>query len=86
MRNNNELLKAISLAQAGDNGAMEAIVNTFEPIIKKYARILTFEDAQSELTLFLIELVLKINANNFSQDSMLVSYISKSIKNKYIVM
>ena len=69
-----------------DSEAIIQLVQMFEPLLKKYSFQLKYEDAYSDLQLFLIELVKKLNKNALSntEDKYYLSYIKKSIRNKYI--
>lgn len=46
--------------------------------------MLNGEDSKSDLILFLLELIKKINADNFYDEGQLVVYILKSLKNEFI--
>lgn len=52
----------------------------FEPLLKKYSSKLNYEDAYSDLQLFLIELVKKLSKNALSntEDKYYLSYIINS--------
>jgi RNA polymerase sigma factor (sigma-70 family) len=67
---------------------MIQLIEQFEPLIKKYSNLLSYEDSQSELTLAFIETIYKIPTHNakFKQDKYIISYINKSIKNTYILL
>lgn len=69
-----------------DRDAIIQLVQMFEPLLKKYSLKLNYEDAYSDLQLFLIELVKKLNKNALfnTEDKYYLSYIKKSIRNKYI--
>lgn len=69
-----------------DVGAFELIYDEFKDIIYYYARKQNNEDIVGELTLFLIELLYRINLNNFKSNTSvdIRKYISVSLKNKYI--
>lgn len=58
------------------------IITKFQPIIKKYSRKLDYEEAESDLIIFLIELIKKLPDTN--NESILINYIARSIKNEYI--
>ncbi|MEG6511625.1 sigma-70 family RNA polymerase sigma factor [Desulforamulus ruminis] len=57
-------------------------INRFQPIIKKYSRKLNYEEAESDLIIFLLQLLKKVP--KFDSEKFLNSYIAKSIKNEYI--
>lgn len=69
-----------------DVAAFELIFDEFKRIIYYYARKQKNEDIIGELTLFLIELLYKIDISRFKADRSeeLRNYISVSLKNKYI--
>ena len=53
-----KLLDKIDLARTGDEGAMLEIIEIFTPLIKKYTRLLNYdEDCRSELILKVITLI-----------------------------
>lgn len=83
----NRVLKNLILSfRRQDVGAFELIYDEFKNIIYYYARKQNNEDIVGELTLFLIELLYRINLGNFKSDISvdLRKYISVSLKNKYI--
>lgn len=83
----NRVLKKLILSfRRQDVGAFELIYDEFKDIIYYYARKQNDEDIIGELTLFLIELLYKINLSNFKSDTTvdIRKYISVSLKNKYI--
>lgn len=51
------LMEQIVRAQQGCSEDMEALIEKFEPILKKYSRKPFWEDARSDMTLAFIELV-----------------------------
>lgn len=83
----NRVLKKLILSfRKQDVGAFELIYDEFKDIIYYYARRQNDEDIIGELTLFLIELLYRINLSNFKSDTTvdIRKYISVSLKNKYI--
>ncbi len=58
------------------------LINKFDPIIKKYSRKLKYEEAKSDLIIFLIQLIKKLP--NTTDERILTCYISKAIKNEFI--
>lgn len=64
------------------------LLEMFDKLLKKYARLLGSEDAYEELRLFFFELLDKMRQNGLSSksDGYAVSYISKSVKNQYIAL
>jgi len=81
-----ELVKTIQTK--GNENAMLKLIKEFQPLIKKYSYLVDYEDSESELTLTFIETLYKIPINNpkFKQDKYIISYINKSIRNKYIYL
>jgi len=76
------LFYLIELAQDGDEDAMLNIIDTFSPKINKY--VYTYgsdEDLRSELVLHIIEIVRKIELENFhiKEHPAAVSYFNKAI-------
>lgn len=69
-------------AQKNDNEAVIEIVQKFQPLIDKCSkRMGNPEDNESELKLVLIKLLKTIPIDNMSNESSIVSYISKAIVN-----
>ncbi len=57
------LKELIIKAQNGDKEALNSIIKKLEPMICKYSHRLNYEDAKSELTTWIIELVLSAKPN-----------------------
>ena len=72
----------------GDGNYLEEIIKIFEPLISKYSRLLDGEDTKQDLSLHLMEVIKKIpiEKDNFNEDKFIVGYISKSIRNEYIIL
>ncbi|WP_132996056.1 sigma-70 family RNA polymerase sigma factor [Sporanaerobacter acetigenes] len=81
-----ELVKTIQTK--GNENAMLKLIKEFQPLIKKYSYLVDYENSESELTLTFIKTLYKIPINNpkFKQDKYIISYINKSIRNKYIYL
>ena len=64
------------------------LIETFDKLLRKYARLLRFEDAYEELRLFFIELILQLKNKEICDDNdgYIVSYISKAVRNQYIAL
>ncbi|MDD6794662.1 MAG: sigma-70 family RNA polymerase sigma factor [Clostridiaceae bacterium] len=80
------LFDRLRKAQNHDDESIQFIVVKFEPLLKKYAnRLPDLEDAKSELTLKLLNVINKIPLDKdiFKKDSYIISYINISIKNCY---
>lgn len=84
MRGN--ILNSILKYKEGNNEFILKIMDTFNPVINKYAKLLDGEDTRHDLIVYLIKLMEKINLNNedFYKDKIIFSYIAKSIRNEYI--
>lgn len=62
------------------------MLQRFERLLRKYARLLNYEDAYSDLVVFFLELLLSNNIKGLigKPDAIIVNYITKAIKNEYI--
>lgn len=58
-----DLKELILKAQSGDKDALNLIIKKLEPMINKYSYRLNYEDAKSELTAWIIELILSAKPN-----------------------
>lgn len=68
-----------------DDDSLLLVLEQFTPLIKKYARKLSYDGAQTDLIIYFIELLKKIPLNKqMKEDKYLLGYISTSIKNHYI--
>ncbi len=70
----------------GDEKAKLELYKKFLPRIKKFGRKLFYEEAETDLTIFLLEFINKANLEKFQnrKDEEIDSYIYKVFKNKYI--
>lgn len=70
----------------GDKNTLVEIINEFKPAINKYKKESYYEDLDSELTLFMMNILDKISKREdiLKDDDYLRFYILKSLKNKYI--
>jgi RNA polymerase sigma factor (sigma-70 family) len=83
----NELYELIQKIQNNDNVSFMEIIERFMPLIKKYAKKLNYDGADTDLIISFIKLIknLLISQNKLLQeDQEIISYISVSIKNEYI--
>ena len=66
----------------------EELIRRFHPLLKKYANLLRTEDAYSELRLFFMETLAALKKRRLRRitDDAVVSYLSKAIRNQYIVL
>lgn len=72
-------------AQQGDEKAMLELINRFQPLLKKYAKKLGYDDAYEDCLLFFIELVktMDLKRVNTLNDQAVVSYIKVSVTHFY---
>lgn len=80
------LYDQIALAQNGDEFVMLALIEQFMPLITRYAKLLNTEDAFEEMRLVFIELIMELRLDKLRShsDGVLVAYITKTIRTKYI--
>lgn len=85
MRN---LYEIIQSCKDGNEEDVIFILNKFDPLINKYSRLLEYEDTKQELSLTLIKVLqrIRIDKGNFTEDKYIISYIKKSIINRYIAL
>ena len=71
------------LARVPDEDAVLEMLRKFDRLIKKYARILNYEDAYSDLVLFFIDLIQGRGIKNVcgKDDGIIVNYIVTSVRN-----
>lgn len=81
------MIKALIDRLPDDDAALQ-LLEMFDRLLKKYARLLGTEDAYEELRLFFFELLNRLKLKNLcgNSDGYAVSYISKSVKNQYIAL
>ena len=80
------LRQKVLLAQSGDQGSMQDLIDQFTPLLKHYSRILYVEDSFNELVLSFIEIVHAIPLESLknNNDGVIVKYIVTSLKNAYV--
>lgn len=80
------LLDIIERAKANDSDAMVDIIDRFAPILRKYARLLRYEDAYEDLVVELIDFIQKFQPDKLiiKNDGAIVNYIGITLHNKYI--
>lgn len=73
-------------SQGGDKNATEKLIEKFQPLLKKYAFRLCYDDAYDDLLVDFVEFIhnMKLNRIHNKSEGGLVSYINKSIKSSYI--
>lgn len=71
-----------------DMGVFETLYDEFKKLIMFYSVKLYYDDAASDLTLFLIELFYQIDLRKFESDDSvsLKKYIAAAIRNQYILL
>lgn len=79
------LYDLINNVQRDDKEAMAELIDRFQPLLKKYAAKLNYEDAYEDMVLYYIGLIKTINLNQLicTRDEVIVSYINVSIINFY---
>lgn len=61
MNNQTKLREKIINAQNGDKNATYQILLQFNPLIKKYSRILGYDDAYSDLIIWMVQAIRSYN-------------------------
>lgn len=84
------IAEKIRLAKTGNEEAMMEILDICNPIVKKYTRLLNYdEDCKSELVLKVISLVKEeINLDKMENlsDGVMINYFSTALRNQYIAI
>lgn len=72
-------------AQKGEQKAMMELIDRFQPLLRKYAKKLGYDDAYEDCLLFFIELITTMNLRKINgwKDQSVVSYIKVSVINFY---
>ncbi len=79
------LYNLIVLSKNNNCSCLETLLDKFDKLISKYARLLDYEDAKQDLILHFIKTVKSMKLNNsMNSDPILVSYLHKTLKNEYI--
>lgn len=80
----NTLYSLIVSAKKGDKQSLLTIINKFTPLLKKYARILKYEEASTDLIIALIEIVKRVDTLYLEKlDSwQVIKYIHTAMRNK----
>lgn len=78
-----ELIEALP-----DDRAYLELLNRYDAILRKYARILNYEDAYEDLRVFFLTLVYTMRENPVLRkgDGVIVNYIVSSIKHQYVAL
>ncbi len=71
-----------------NNDACLELIEMFDKLLRKYARLLSYEDSYEEMRLFFIELIFQLKNKKIctDNDGYIVSYISKAVRNQYIAL
>lgn len=79
------MLSAI-LSEIPSESAELEMLQRFERLLRKHARNLNYEDAYNELVVFFLELLLSESIKELigKNDAIIVSYITKAVRNEYI--
>ncbi len=77
------LYKLIKMSQFGDSDSLLKVINRFDPLIKKFAKKLDYEEAETDLVISLIQIIKTVNLSKFSNvlEGALVKYICNSLTN-----
>lgn len=75
----------VERAQKDDKEAMMELINRFDPLLKKYAWKLHYEDAYGDIVLYFIELIKSFHLDRLicQKDEFIISYINASIMHFY---
>ncbi|MFA9380585.1 MAG: sigma-70 family RNA polymerase sigma factor [Acetanaerobacterium sp.] len=82
------LFESILKAQSGNEKELMRLVDQFYPLLKKYTKMLCYEDAYYDLRLKLIEVIKTIRLGNFSSktDDHLLKYFKTVIEHHYLFL
>jgi DNA-directed RNA polymerase specialized sigma subunit, sigma24 homolog len=86
---NSDFYQCIQKCQNKDQNEMILMIMKFRPLIKKYSYLLNYCDAEQDITLAFIEILEQIPIQRINKERaniIILSYIEKSIKNKYIYL
>ncbi|MGO1042553.1 sigma factor-like helix-turn-helix DNA-binding protein [Clostridioides difficile] len=74
----------IILSRSNSVDDLQEILLIFEPLLKKLSKFLHYEEGSTDLIIFFIELIKKMDLEKFKvkSDGVLVKYIHKSLLNK----
>ena len=82
----NQLSEIIILAHMGSETDVCYIIDKFKPLINKYVRQLSYDCAETDLTISILEFIQGINPDRIKNcdDAVLISYIARMLHNKKI--
>lgn len=85
---NSEIIKIIKEIQSNDMSRFGELYDVFSVLIRHFDYKSDFEDASSELSLFLLELIYSLDTDKFISDGSeaLKRYIAVSLRNRYIAL
>ncbi len=85
---NSEIIKIVKEIQSNDMSRFGELYDAFSVLIRHFENKADFEDASSELSLFLLELIYSLDTDKFIPDSSeaLKRYIAVSLRNRYIAL
>lgn len=80
---NNELFELLFYAQNGDKKATEKLYLKFFKLIKKFGKMVNLDGAETDITIFFLEFIKKINLKKLENKSSgeIINYIYISLKN-----
>ncbi len=80
------LYEVFKKAQDGNKEYVLELYNKFLPLIKRYGRKLNYEEAESDLTIFLLEYIKNVDLNKFKNrnNGEIINYTKLTFKSKYI--
>lgn len=78
----------IEKAQNGNADSLIELLEIFHPLLKKYGRLLFYEDAYWDLRVSLISFFLKLEINELrsKQDNVLISYIQSVVYHEHLIL
>lgn len=81
-----QLSEILIHAQQGSEIEICNLVDKFKPLIRKYARQLSYDCAETDLVIAILEFIQGVNPDRVRgcEDAVLVSYIAKMLRNKKI--
>ena len=79
-------MEIIVKAKENDKSSMLALCQKFEPLLKKYCWLLSYEDAYNDLMETFLHTIMKIpiEKKQFYEDKYILSYIKTSIYHEFI--
>jgi len=82
----NNILELIRFSQNRDEESLVELIKTFNPILKKYSKILNYNDAYFDLRYEFINTIYKLDTKKLEDttEGQIVNYISKVVYHHYI--